>query len=210
MKYNGSCHCGKIAFEVEGEIQSALACNCSICSKMGSLLWFVPRDHFKLSMPASDMSTYLFNKHVIQHHFCPTCGIHPFAEGKDPKGNAMAAVNLRCLDGVDLDKIPVNPTTGGRSSRLSIEGAHHAAASAIEDVRIDHRGAHVLVAEKLLHRADVVAGFHEVGGEGVAQGVRGDGLLDARPHGGIVNGTLQALFRPASRVTRQSVSALSP
>jgi hypothetical protein len=32
---------------------------------------------------------------VIHHRFCPTCGIHPFAEGKDPKGNAMAAINAR-------------------------------------------------------------------------------------------------------------------
>ena len=33
MIYRGSCHCGKVAFEVEGEIRGALACNCSICSK---------------------------------------------------------------------------------------------------------------------------------------------------------------------------------
>src|SRR5690349_7080688 len=43
LMHKGSCHCGKIAFEVEGEIDSALACNCSICQRMGSLLWFVPR-----------------------------------------------------------------------------------------------------------------------------------------------------------------------
>jgi hypothetical protein len=27
MKYRGSCHCGRIAFEVEGEIDETLACN---------------------------------------------------------------------------------------------------------------------------------------------------------------------------------------
>ena len=43
MKYRGTCHCGKIAFEVEGLIEKAMACNCSICSRKGSLLWFVPR-----------------------------------------------------------------------------------------------------------------------------------------------------------------------
>ena len=105
--HTGSCHCGRIAFEVEGDIDSALACNCSICSRKGSLLWFVPRDKLKLKTPDDAAGTYEFNKHVIKHRFCPTCGIHPYGEGKDPKGNAMAAINLRCIEPLDLASIPV-------------------------------------------------------------------------------------------------------
>lgn len=48
MKYSGSCHCGGISFDVEGEIAEALACNCSICQRKGSLLWFVPMDKLQL------------------------------------------------------------------------------------------------------------------------------------------------------------------
>jgi len=48
------------------------------------------------------MASYTFNKHVIQHKFCPTCGIHPFGEGTDSSGKAMAAINARCLENVDL------------------------------------------------------------------------------------------------------------
>ena len=48
MKYQGSCHCGNVKFEAEGEIQQVLACNCSMCSRKGSLLWFIPRENFKL------------------------------------------------------------------------------------------------------------------------------------------------------------------
>ncbi|VTU39828.1 GFA family protein [Variovorax sp. PBL-E5] len=112
MTYQGSCHCGRIAFEVDGEINGAMACNCSICSRKGSLMWFVPRDSLRLLTPAEDMATYLFNKHVIRHHFCPTCGIHPFGEGTDPKGNRMAAVNIRCLEGVALEAVPVQHFDG--------------------------------------------------------------------------------------------------
>lgn len=111
-KHQGSCHCGKVAFEVEGEIDSALSCNCSICRRKGSLLWFVPYDKLKLLTDEKAASTYLFNKHVIKHRFCAACGIHPFGEGVDPKGNRMAAVNLRCLEGVDLDAIPVKHFNG--------------------------------------------------------------------------------------------------
>jgi hypothetical protein len=112
MKYKGSCHCGKVAYEVEGEIKEAMACNCSICQRKGSLLWFVPRDRLKLKTPESAASTYEFNKHVIKHRFCPTCGIHPYGEGKDPKGNAMAAINLRCIENLDLASIPVHQFDG--------------------------------------------------------------------------------------------------
>ncbi len=110
--YTGSCHCGNIAFEVEGTIDSGLACNCSICSRRASLLWFVPRASLRLKTPEAAAGTYLFNKHVIKHRFCATCGIHAFGEGTDPKGNAVAAVNLRCIENIDLAAIPVRQFDG--------------------------------------------------------------------------------------------------
>ena len=112
MNYRGSCHCGKIAYEVEGEIGAVIDCNCSICSRKGALLWFVPRTSMRLLTPEADASEYLFNKHHIHHRFCPTCGIHPYAVGTDGKGNAMAAINVRCLEGVDLSKLQVKPFDG--------------------------------------------------------------------------------------------------
>ena len=113
MVYRGSCHCGKIAYEVEGEIGPVIECNCSICSRKGSLLWFVPRASLRLLTPEANASEYLFNKHLIHHRFCPTCGIHPYAVGKEPKqGREMAAINVRCLEGVDLSKLQVKPFDG--------------------------------------------------------------------------------------------------
>ena len=112
MLYKGSCHCGHVAYEVEGEIDRAMACNCSICQRKGSLLWFVPRDKFKLLTPEENAATYLFNKHRIRHRFCPVCGIHPYADGVDQKGNPMAAINIRCIEGIDLDAIPVGHFDG--------------------------------------------------------------------------------------------------
>ena len=112
MLYQGSCHCGHIAFEVEGDLTGAMACNCSMCQRKGSLMWFVPRDSLKLQTPDENASTYTFNKHVIRHRFCATCGVHPYGEAPDPKGNAMAAINIRCLEGVELEKIPVTHHDG--------------------------------------------------------------------------------------------------
>ena len=112
MLYQGSCHCGKIAFEVEGQLTEAMACNCSICSRKGSLLWFVPRDKMRLLTSQADVATYTFNKHRIKHHFCTTCGIHPYAEAIDRQGNPTAAINIRCLPQVELASLPVKNFDG--------------------------------------------------------------------------------------------------
>jgi hypothetical protein len=112
MKYKGSCHCGQVVFEVEGELEQLTDCNCSICSRLGSLHWFVPREKLHLLTPEADLASYAFGEQTIQHRFCPTCGIHPFGEGVDPKGNRIAAINTRCLEEVDLSALPVNHYNG--------------------------------------------------------------------------------------------------
>jgi hypothetical protein len=112
MIHEGSCHCRRIRFRVEGDIRGVISCNCSICQRKGSLMWFVPREALRLLTPDADASTYSFNKHVIQHRFCPVCGMHPFGEGTDRTGKSMAAINIRCLENIDLDKITVTPFDG--------------------------------------------------------------------------------------------------
>lgn len=113
MKYTGSCHCGQVAIEVEGDLKQVMACNCSLCSRKGSLLWFVPREQMRVLTPEEDIGTYTFNKHVIKHRFCPDCGMHPFAEAVDPStGKPTAAINVRCLEDVDLSSIPVKNFDG--------------------------------------------------------------------------------------------------
>jgi hypothetical protein len=110
--YSGSCHCGRIAFDVQGEIDQVIDCNCSMCRRRGGLLWFVPRSAMTLKTAEGDYTTYHFNTHKLDHHFCPTCGIAPFSEGKKPDGSPMAAINVRCLDGVDLATLKVVPFDG--------------------------------------------------------------------------------------------------
>lgn len=111
--YSGSCHCGGIAFSLEGEVTTAIECNCSHCRRRGSLLAFFPRDALTLQTPAANIKTYHFNKQVIAHHFCQTCGIEPFSEGLDPQTrDKMVAVNVRCLPGVNLASLKIVPYDG--------------------------------------------------------------------------------------------------
>jgi len=112
MKHSGSCHCGGIAYDIEGDIDEVYDCNCSLCRRRGGLLWFGPRAAFALKTPEDTAATYTFNKHALQHRFCPTCGIAPYSEGVDPKGNAMIAINVRCLPEVDLSALKITAIDG--------------------------------------------------------------------------------------------------
>lgn len=104
--HRGSCHCGTVEFTAEGEIDQVMECNCSHCSRKGFLLWFVPRASFSIIAGENQLSTYTFNKHMIKHQFCPNCGCQAFGLGSMPDGTQMAAINVRCVEGVELAAIP--------------------------------------------------------------------------------------------------------
>jgi hypothetical protein len=106
----GGCHCGRIAFEVEGSPECVSECNCSICTKKGYLHWIVPRESFRLQTLMENVSTYTFNTGIAKHHFCPICGVAAFyIPRSDPD---KIDVNARCLDGVDPAALKVERFDG--------------------------------------------------------------------------------------------------
>ncbi|MCG5051964.1 MAG: GFA family protein [Myxococcales bacterium] len=112
-KHRGSCHCGKVQYEVEVDLESpVVACNCSMCGRSGTLLSFVPGPAFSLLSGDDVLTDYRFNKHVIDHLFCSICGIKPFARGTRPDGTPTVAINVRCLEGVDLETLKVQKFDG--------------------------------------------------------------------------------------------------
>ncbi len=110
--YTGGCHCGEVRFEVTADISSVVACNCSICQKRGALWAFVPVEHFGLRAGAEDLRDYQFGKRTIHHLFCAQCGVGAFSRGKLPTGSEMIAVNVRCLDDIDIGTLKTTPFDG--------------------------------------------------------------------------------------------------
>ncbi len=110
--YIGGCQCGAVRYEATLELGEVIACNCSRCGRLGSLLAFLSKPNFKLLSGEGAMTEYQFNKHNIHHLFCATCGIQSFAHGKRPDGTEMVAVNARCLEGVDVDALKVRNVDG--------------------------------------------------------------------------------------------------
>jgi hypothetical protein len=111
MKHTGSCHCGIVKFEVEMKIESVLECNCTYCSKKGTLLAFTTPQNFTVTQGKDNLTTYLWNKKVIQHEFCKSCGVQPYAHAQTPNGPGVA-INVRCLDVLDWRTLPVQNFDG--------------------------------------------------------------------------------------------------
>lgn len=125
--YTGSCHCGRVRFEIDAEIDHVRSCDCSVCSKRAALTFRVSTGSLRLLTPWEQLSLYQWGSRTAKDYFCKTCGILPFRRPSDPTPEELRgavppfdgwAVNVRCLAGVDLHALPVRRICG---SRLSVE-----------------------------------------------------------------------------------------
>lgn len=110
--YEGGCHCGDVRFKATTNLAQVIRCNCSICSKRGHLLTFVSPEQFELVSGEGKTSDYQFNRQVIHHLFCSRCGVGAFGRGTRPDGKETYAINVRCLDGVDLATLSITDFDG--------------------------------------------------------------------------------------------------
>src|SRR6267143_2358209 len=110
--YQGSCHCGKVKFEVDADLDHVRVCDCSICRKRGALIHRVAPDCFRLITPIEELSLYEWHTKTAKDYFCSNCGILPFRHTRTTED--VWGINVRCLDGADLSSIPVRQIYGSR------------------------------------------------------------------------------------------------
>jgi hypothetical protein len=107
--YRGSCHCGRVSFELDAKLDYVMECNCSLCGKVGAL-WHGASDSSLRITGESELTLYQFNTMTAKHYSCRHCGVHPFSRPRlDPK---RWAVNVRCIDAVDIASLPVKRFDG--------------------------------------------------------------------------------------------------
>ena len=99
MKYNGSCHCISIKFQIESNLEKIVQCNCSICIRRNAKMIMIPKENFLLLEGSENLSLYQFNTDIAKHFFCKKCGIYTHHNRKsDPNG---MGVNLGCIEDLD-------------------------------------------------------------------------------------------------------------
>ena len=110
--FEGGCHCGRVRFRIQAELDKVSECNCSICTKKGILHVIVPPERFELLSGKDDITTYEFGTGTAKHHFCRHCGIHSFYVPRSYPDKF--SVNLRCIDGIDAAAIRPTRSFDGR------------------------------------------------------------------------------------------------
>ena len=110
--FTGGCHCGQVRFECTTDLSMVTACNCSICTKMGLHFTFLPPTSFQLRAGEEVLREYLFNRRAIHHQLCADCGVDVFARGQKSDGTEVVALNVSCIDGIDLSKLTMTPVDG--------------------------------------------------------------------------------------------------
>ena len=98
--YRGQCHCARVTFDAQADLDYVVDCNCSLCSKKGALWHPASEADLRILTGEGDLVLYQFNTKTAKHYFCRHCGIHPFyVPRSDPD---KIDVNVRCLDNIDL------------------------------------------------------------------------------------------------------------
>lgn len=121
--YSGSCHCGRVRFEIDADVDHVRVCDCSVCAKRGALIHRVDEADFRLLTPLEELTLYQWGSMTAEDYFCPVCGVLPFRKPSYPTEQERRegvepfdgwSVNARCLDGVDLASIRRQPIYGSR------------------------------------------------------------------------------------------------
>ena len=108
--YLGSCHCGHVTFELDAKLDYVMACNCSLCRRVGALWHGASDASFRITSGEDALLLYQFNTKRARHYSCKQCGVHPFCRPRlDP---TRWAVNVRCIDGVDAVALPLKQFDG--------------------------------------------------------------------------------------------------
>jgi hypothetical protein len=113
--YHGSCHCGRVAFEVDMDFSGSSKCNCSYCWKQRN--WNVPAlkpDQFRLLKGEEHLGDYARSGEGFEthHRFCLHCGTATHGHGSiDAMGGAFVGVRIAALDDLSTDELMAAPIT---------------------------------------------------------------------------------------------------
>ena len=92
----GSCLCGAVSFEVEGELPGPDACHCSICRRVSGHYWAstdLPRS--AVTIHGAENVTWYQSSEKIRRGFCATCGSALFF---DPVHRDWTAIAMGAFD----------------------------------------------------------------------------------------------------------------
>lgn len=97
--YQGSCHCGAIAYEADLDLSQGTArCNCTFCARVRNWSAATTPEKFRLIRGADRVAAYGQDLRACAHLFCPLCGVRIGSRGDMPEvGGPFASVMVSTL-----------------------------------------------------------------------------------------------------------------
>lgn len=108
--YQGSCHCGSVAFEIDATIDELTTCDCSLCVMRNAVMAQVHESQLTILKGDDQLTLYRWNTKIAKHYFCNRCGIYVFHCKRSMPDHF--GVNVFCLQEFDHTAVPVRATEG--------------------------------------------------------------------------------------------------
>jgi len=116
--HSGSCLCGAVSFEFDGDLPAPCACHCSQCRKQSGHFWAsteVPTAELRLK--GSDNLTWYQASEKVRRGFCATCGSFLFWE---PLGQDRIAIAMGVFDKPTQTKLHLHIFTADKGDYYDI------------------------------------------------------------------------------------------
>ena len=100
-RHKATCHCGavELLLDLPEGIVNPRRCDCSICSRKGTIVASVPLSGLHITRGADALCLYQFNTMTARHYFCSRCGIHTHHQRRSNPDEY--SYNVACLEGVN-------------------------------------------------------------------------------------------------------------
>jgi hypothetical protein len=113
---DGSCHCGAVRWEFDGDSSRLTSCNCSICRRIGALWAYGTLANVTVTAAADATIAYVQGDKLLAIHTCRTCGCTTHWQSLAPEdGEWRIAVNMRMADPAAYADIRVRQFDGADS-----------------------------------------------------------------------------------------------
>jgi hypothetical protein len=111
VKLTGNCHCGQVGWTFTGLLESATACNCTVCRRYG-VLWAYGHEGEDVQLVGP--ATAYVRGQALEFHFCPRCGCVAAWRSRQAgdDGRRRMAVNLRLTEPGPIAHLPIDHFDG--------------------------------------------------------------------------------------------------
>ncbi len=101
--HTGSCLCGAVAFNIDGDLSPPSACHCGQCRKQSGHVWASTSTHQdNLSFTASDTLSWFRASDIAKRGFCRACGSFLFWQHNDEDTISISMGALDAPTGLKL------------------------------------------------------------------------------------------------------------